>query len=218
MEFVLATRNRHKVREIRAILEHPGLALLALGDPALAHLGEPPLVVEDGDTFTDNARKKALALARWSGLPALADDSGLAVDALDGRPGVLSSRFAGREGDDEANNTLLLSMMEGVPEGKRTGRFVCVICLAAPDGRSWEAEGVVEGVIQRERKGSGGFGYDPLFFCPPLGRTFGEAPEEEKNRLSHRSRALARLKALLPSIEAQLMRSSSPPKKPEDNA
>ncbi len=204
MKLVLATRNRHKIGEIRAILDRPGLDILSLDDPSLASRGPAPAVAEDGATFAGNAGRKALAVARWSGLPALADDSGLAVDALDGRPGVLSSRFAGREGDDAANNALLLRMMEDVPDGKRTARFVCALCLAAPDGRTWEAEGVVEGMILRAGRGGGGFGYDPLFLHPPWGTSFGEAPAEEKNRVSHRARALARMALLLPAIEQEL--------------
>jgi XTP/dITP diphosphohydrolase len=215
VKLVLATRNRHKVGEIRAILGRPGLAILSLDDlaldPAGAAPGKPPSVVEDGATFPDNARKKAFAIARWSGLPALADDSGLAVDALAGRPGVLSSRFAGREGDDEANNLLLLRMLEGVPGPLRTARFLCALCLAEPGGRSWEAEGAVEGSILRARRGAGGFGYDPLFFHPPFGLTFGEASEEQKNRVSHRARALAAMALLLPAITAILSPSGDPP-------
>jgi XTP/dITP diphosphohydrolase len=204
MRLVLATRNRHKTDEIRAILGHPGLELLALDDPSLNPRGPAPAVTEDGATFAGNARKKALAIARWAHLPALADDSGLAVDALDGRPGVLSSRFAGREGDDAANNALLLQLLSDVPGARRTARFVCTLCLAAPDGRTWEAEGVVEGMILLAGRGREGFGYDPLFFCPPLGRTFGETPADDKNRVSHRARALGRMALLLPSIEQEL--------------
>jgi XTP/dITP diphosphohydrolase len=214
VKLVLATRNLHKVEEIRAILGRPGLAILSLDelvrDPARSAPGGPPSVVEDGATFIDNARKKAFAIARWSGLPALADDSGLAVDALGGRPGVLSSRFAGREGDDQANNLLLLRLLEGVPDPLRTARFLCALCLAEPGGRSWEAEGSVEGVILRERRGEGGFGYDPLFFHPPFGLTFGEAPAERKNAVSHRARALAALALLLPTITETLDPAGAP--------
>ncbi|MCL4731319.1 MAG: non-canonical purine NTP pyrophosphatase [Planctomycetes bacterium] len=124
----------------------------------------------------------------------MADDSGLEVDALNGAPGVLSARYAGKHGDDAANNKLLLQNLKGVPGGKRKARFVCEIALACPDGLLFGARGTVEGVIVDQPRGSGGFGYDPLFLYPPKGKTFGELDAETKNQVSHRSQALARFK------------------------
>ncbi|NOY86303.1 MAG: XTP/dITP diphosphatase [Deltaproteobacteria bacterium] len=196
MKLVIASRNEGKIAEIRAMLAGTGLDILSLDD----FPGRPPEVVEDGDTFTANARKKALAVAAWSGVFALADDSGLVVDALDGRPGVQSARFAGEDGNTEANNALLLDMMKGVPEGSRTAHFQCVMSLAAPDGRTWETDGRVDGEITGGMAGAGGFGYDPLFFYPPAGKTFAEMDPGEKNSVSHRAAALRKMAKLIPFL------------------
>ena len=200
MRLLIATRNQGKVAEISAIMRRPDLEVLSLKEVK----GEAPEVIEDGETFLANARKKALAFATWSGLPALADDSGLVVDTLGGRPGVLSSRYASAEGDAEANMDLLLREMEGVPDGARGAHFVCVMCLALPNGRTWEAVGRVDGRILRERRGHGGFGYDPVFFYPPAGKSFAEMGPEAKNAVSHRRRALDSLASLLPEILRQV--------------
>jgi len=200
MKIVLATRNQEKIKEMKAILSQPGIEVLSLDDLP----GDPPEVVEDGDTFLQNARKKALVVAQWAGLPALADDSGLVVDALGGDPGVHSSRYAGKDGDMEANMDLLLLRMNDVPDEKRTAHFISVISLACPDGKTWETEGSVNGIITRDRMGEEGFGYDPVFFYPPAEMTFAQMGTEGKNRVSHRFKALLKMGELLPLIEKEL--------------
>ncbi len=184
MQLLIATRNRHKLSEISAILKLPGVELCSIADWPTAL----PEVVEDGATFEANALKKAATLADASGVWALADDSGLEVDALGGAPGVWSSRYAGREGDDAANNRKLLR--ELARHEQRHARFRCVMVLAAPDGRNWSVAGVCEGVILQQPEGDGGFGYDPLF--QPLGysRSFAALPAAVKNSISHRAKAL----------------------------
>ena len=186
MKIVLATQNQGKINEIKAILNGLDIEVLSLGDV----LGDPPEIIEDADTFAANAEKKALAVARWAGLPALADDSGLVVPALGGDPGVHSSRYAGEDGDSEANMALLLERMKEVPEAERLAYFVCALVLASPDGRTWQTGGRVDGLITFEKIGDGGFGYDPIFFYIPADKTFAQMGPEEKNRVSHRHRAL----------------------------
>ncbi|MDR1571314.1 MAG: RdgB/HAM1 family non-canonical purine NTP pyrophosphatase [Clostridiales Family XIII bacterium] len=195
MIVVTATGNAGKAAEMAAILGGLGLRVMTRGEA-----GAPDLEVEeDGDSFEANALKKALAVMRACGRPSLADDSGLEADALAGAPGVLSARFAGVSGAgaDAANNRRLLELMSGVPDEKRTGRFVCVVTLALPDGRTLSARGECEGRIGRAAAGSNGFGYDPLFTPAGFGSTFAELPAETKNAISHRSKALLRLKDLL---------------------
>jgi XTP/dITP diphosphohydrolase len=160
--------------------------------------------VEDGDTFAENAAKKAVFVAERTGLPALADDSGLEVDALDGRPGVHSARYAGdpnRESRDAANNRKLLEELRGIPQEKRTARFRCCIAFAVPGENGAEisarSEGKVDGVMLKSPKGEEGFGYDPLFFHYPSGCTFAELPAKKKNQLSHRARALRKIRPFL---------------------
>jgi XTP/dITP diphosphohydrolase len=150
-------------------------------------------VVEDGKTFEDNALKKARFTARVLGLPALADDSGLMVKSLGGLPGVRSARYAGQDADDSANNLKLLNAMEGV-SSDRGAAFVCVIAIAVPRGPALIYEGTCEGVVTTELKGKNGFGYDPLFYYPPLRKTFAQMISEEKNRVSHRGKAMAELR------------------------
>jgi len=186
MQIILATQNPGKVAEIKTILASLDIGILSLDDVQ----GDPPDVVEDGDTFAANAEKKALAVARWAGMPALADDSGLIVLALDGDPGVHSSRYAGDDGNSEANMALLLERMKEVPAPERLAYFVCVLVLAAPDGRTWQTGGRVDGLITFEKMGEGGFGYDPIFFYIPADKTFAQMEIEEKNKVSHRHRAL----------------------------
>lgn len=152
---------------------------------------------ETGLTFFDNALLKARHVAVSTGMPALADDSGLMVDALSGEPGVRSARFAGEGATDEDNRSLLLERLRGVPDVARGARFVTALALVWPDGRTVIAEGVCEGTVAREPRGTGGFGYDSLFFYPPLGRTFAELSPGEKNAVSHRARALAALRERL---------------------
>jgi len=188
---IFATRNPGKLVELRALVA--GLPLDVIG---VAELPAPvPEVEEDGATFADNAAKKAREVARAAGLPALADDSGLDVDALGGEPGVRSARFAGPGAGDAANNAELLARLAGVPPERRTARFRCVVALADPGGplgdRVLLAEGACAGVVLSAPRGAGGFGYDPLFFSPELGATFAEAGVGHKGGVSHRARAMA---------------------------
>jgi XTP/dITP diphosphohydrolase len=180
---LVATRNPHKMREIRAILRIPRLELVPAGD-----LPWLPEVEEDGATFEQNAVKKAATLARASGMWAMADDSGLEVPALGGEPGVRSARYAGEPADYAANNALLLARLRGAAD--RGARFRCVVALAGPDGRARVAEGRCEGRIAGRARGRGGFGYDPLFVPDGFDRTFAQMKAAEKNRVSHRGRAL----------------------------
>lgn len=198
-ELVIATSNRGKLAEIRKILQEAGLELRLRSLADFPGITMPP---EDGETFLDNARRKALAVARQAGRPALADDSGLCVDALGGGPGVRSARYAGEGAGDAANNARLLAELAGVPPERRGAEFRCAVVLALPDGRWTAAEGSVRGRILEEPRGTGGFGYDPLFLSDELGVTFAEAPPEAKNRVSHRGRAL---RALLPRLRSWLV-------------
>lgn len=195
MKIVLATGNQGKVEEIIVLLHPLGLEVLSLS--SFPHM---PAVVEDGDTFAANAQKKALAVARYTGLPALADDSGLEVDCLAGAPGVYSARYAGENKNDQENNRKLLKEMAGVPKEKRTARFRCVMALAQPDGQIYCTEGSCEGFIGLEPKGFGGFGYDPLFIAASEDKTFGELDLATKNRLSHRGKALALMQEKIKTI------------------
>lgn len=188
---VLATHNQGKVEEIKKILGEFPLEFLSCAD-----LVRVPEVVEDGQTFYENALKKALVLSEYTGKLTMADDSGLEVDALNGQPGVYSARFAGEESDSEANNDKLLSLLEGLPMEKRGARFKCVIVLADREGEIARAEGICEGAIAEIPKGENGFGYDPLFYLPEKGCTMAELSLEEKNSLSHRGRALQEMKEL----------------------
>lgn len=186
MKVVLASKNQHKLVEMQAILKDLNIEVLLE-----SQVGVDLEVEETGTTFEENSFLKAEAVMRATGLPALADDSGIAVDALNGEPGVYSARYGGDESlDDWGRLLLLLKNMEDVPDGQRTGRFVSVITLVYPDGRMVQARGEAEGEILREAHGSGGFGYDPIFYYPPAGKTFAELTAEEKNQVSHRARAL----------------------------
>ncbi len=196
---VFATRNRGKLVELRELL--PGVDVLSV-DEAAQRLGRAiPDVVEDADTFAGNASKKAREVSAATGLPALADDSGLEVDALDGAPGVYSARYAGDQHDDAANNAKLLAVLRGVPAPQRTARFRAALALADVSGplgtEVIAADGACEGIILDAPRGTGGFGYDPLFFAPELGQTFAEAGVGPKSDLSHRARAMKAIKARL---------------------
>lgn len=185
---VLASRNKGKLREFRMLLAGTPWAVIPVTE-----FPDVPEVQEDGGSFQENAIKKATEVAgivkEWT----LADDSGLEVDALSGAPGVLSARFAGGERDDERNNEKLLKELTGVPFEKRTARYRSVIALSSPAGEVWTTEGTCEGIIGFEARGEYGFGYDPLFILPGLGVTMAELPEEEKNKISHRGKAMAEL-------------------------
>lgn len=190
---VLATRNKGKTEEIRALLKGHPVELKNLDD-----FGPIPEVIEDGDTFDDNAYKKASFTARVLGYPAIADDSGLSVAALSGRPGVYSARYAGEDADDAANNAKLLQELEGVAD--RSAAFECVISIAVPTGPALTYEGRCEGVIAEAPSGDGGFGYDPLFYVPDMGKTFAELTMEEKGEISHRGKALQEVSSEMEKI------------------
>ena len=190
---VLATGNEGKIIEIRKMLSPFSVAIKSLKD-----FGPIPPVVEDGDTFEENAYKKAHFTAKVLGFPALADDSGLTVEALEGAPGVHSARYAGENASDRERILKLLKAMEGMED--RRAAFVCLIAIAVPRGPALIYEGRCEGVLTHEPKGENGFGYDPLFYYPPLKRTFAQLSTEEKNRVSHRGKALAEVKAEFPKI------------------
>lgn len=188
MEIVIATRNPKKIEEIRRMLAGSALSILTLGD-----FPDCPEVEEDGESFEANALKKAVAVSRYTGKAALADDSGLEVDALAGAPGVHSARYAGEGADDRKNLEKLLDDLRPIVPERRTARYVCCIALAFPDGRTETAFGYVEGRIGTEPRGSNGFGYDPVFYPEGHDRTFGEMGDDEKDRISHRGRALREL-------------------------
>lgn len=193
---VIASRNRNKIREIKELTS--GFALEAMG---IDELGDFPEVKEDGATFYENARKKAVETARLVQELVLADDSGLEVDALGGAPGVQSARFAGDHADDAANNRLLLRKLEGFALEQRGAQFRCVMALAAPGSEVQFSEGICRGVIVFEPRGRGGFGYDPLFLVPEYSRTFAELESATKNRISHRSLAMEGMLKLLEGLQ-----------------
>ena len=198
IDLLVATTNPGKFAEVQAFLEDLPLRIISLRD-----LGNPPAVVEDGDTFEANALKKARTLAQFSGLLTLADDSGIVVDALGGAPGIFSARYCGEEGNDDKNNQKLLAELTNVPEDKRSARFVCALALCAPNragSKEWTIRESCEGRIPFSLVGSYGFGYDPLFYYPPLDKTFGEIDRATKATVSHRGKALKKLAAILPSL------------------
>lgn len=183
---VLASRNAKKLNELRSMLAPCGLALVPVSD-----FPNVPEVEETGNTFEENARLKAESVSQATGLPAIADDSGLVVDALDGAPGVYSARFAGPEATDEINNRLLLEKLADVSDEKRTAAFHCVIAFSEPGETTRTFTGQTYGLILHNSRGANGFGYDPLFLSDDLGVSFAEADAAEKNRVSHRGRALS---------------------------
>jgi XTP/dITP diphosphohydrolase len=191
---LLATRNAHKVGELQAILTDAGVDVLLVG---MDEFPAVPDVVEDGLTFASNALKKARETAAATQLPCVADDSGLCVDALNGMPGVFSARWSGRHGDDVANLDLVLAQIADVADEFRSARFECAAALALPTGEERVVTGTIEGVLLRARRGSGGFGYDPVFVPDGLDRTTAEMSPAEKNAISHRGRAF---RALAPAI------------------
>jgi XTP/dITP diphosphohydrolase len=194
--FVLATANPHKLDELRRLLAaHDDLTVLGLGDLP----GDYREPVEDGATFEDNALIKARAACAFSGLPALADDSGLSVDALNGMPGVLSARWSGRHGDDAANLELVLAQTEAVPDGRRGAAFVCAAALVLPDGTSEVLRATWRGTLVRKPRGTNGFGYDPIFVPDGLDVTSAELEPSQKDAISHRGQAL---RAMLPKLRA----------------
>lgn len=197
---ILATRNPGKCREMQAMLGD------AVRVQSLDAFPNAPETVEDGDTFEANAIKKAREIAEYTGLPALADDSGLVVDALDGAPGICSARYAGQRATDEANNLKLIANLRGIPEDQRAARFCCAMALAIPGGLVQTVQATWEGRVLTVPRGNNGFGYDPLFYVPTHNCTSAQLPAEQKNLLSHRGQAL---RAISPHILA-LFRTSIP--------
>ncbi len=194
MDFILATNNMKKLEEMQRIL-----APLGINVKTAKQLGiELPEVVEDGETFEENAVIKAKSACGITNMPAIADDSGLCVDYLGGAPGIYSARFSGEHGNDEKNNDLLLEKLEGVELEKRTAKYVCAVCCVFPNGKEIVVRGECNGVIGFERSGNAGFGYDPLFIVD--GRAFGMYTAEEKDKISHRRRALEKLSDELKKI------------------
>ena len=196
MKLVLATRNQGKVREIGEILkDENGIELLSL-----RNYPDAPDVVEDGKTYEENAIKKATALAEHTGHLTIADDSGLAVDALDGAPGVHSARYAGEDASDEDRIVKLLDALQDVPDDQRSGRFVCAVAIAEPVDQVQVVRGVCEGRIIRTPRGTAGFGYDPIFVPVGYAKTFAELGDEIKNQISHRAKALDEARKLLSQL------------------
>jgi len=192
MEVIIATRNKGKIREIREALKGLGLRIYGLND-----FSDAPEIEEDGKSFTENALKKARFYSKHFGKLAIADDSGLEVDSLKGQPGVHSARYAGERASGQENNQKLLREMQDVPISKRGARFKCIIAVVSPDGREAFAEGACKGRIGFKEKGKKGFGYDPLFILPNDGKTMAELSLEAKNKISHRGKALRKIKKII---------------------
>ena len=193
---VIATRNDDKVRELKALLADMDVEILSLAD----YNPDAPRVIEDGATLEENAIKKATSAFSFTKEVSIADDSGLEVDALGGKPGVLSSRFGGEDATYADNNRKLLQLLRGVPPHKRGARFRCCVAIASQDGKVEVVEGTCEGKIADAPRGKKGFGYDPLFIIPKYNKTFAELPPALKNRISHRAKAMARAKKVLKGI------------------
>ena len=191
-ELVLATRNRHKGEELAALLADLGIRIRTLDE-----FPEAPEVIEDGETCEANAIKKARAIADATGLPAVADDTGLEVDALEGRPGIFAARYAGEGATYEDNCRKLLHELAGVPRERRAARFVTVAAMAFPTDGVQVARGVLEGLIAEVPSGTQGFGYDPVFFVSELGKTLAQLSADQKNRVSHRAKAFAKVREIL---------------------
>jgi len=187
MKIAIATKNDHKIKELARLINIDGIEFISLRD-----LGFDGEIVENGSTFAENALIKAKFISEKYGVFAIADDSGLCVDALGGEPGIYSARYASEDdgnASDEANIIKLLDKLKSIPSGERSGRFVCSMAFASPDGESFAVDGICEGHITSECRGQGGFGYDPVFYCTKLCKTFGEASENDKNCVSHRYHA-----------------------------
>ncbi len=195
MKLVVATRNQKKLMELQELLADMPVTLLSI-----AEFPDAPDVEETGSTFAANAELKAVSAAAATGLVALGDDSGLEVDALDGQPGVMSKRFAGPDATDRDKYRLILHLLSEIPDEERTARFRAAVAVALPDGTVTVVEGKCEGVIAREPSGSGGFGYDPVFFIPSLGKTMAELTSDEKHAVSHRGEALRKAASALRSV------------------
>ena len=201
-ELVLATRNHNKVIELVALLGDLGITIRTLDE-----FPDAPDVVEDGDTCEANAVKKARAIAEFTGLPAVADDTGLEVDTLGGRPGVYAARYAGEDATYEDNCRKLLQELTGVPHERRTARFLTVAAIALPSGGIRVVQGTLDGVIAEEASGTLGFGYDPVFLIPELGKTLAQLSADQKNTISHRANAFTQAKELLREMESEMLES-----------
>ncbi len=195
MDIILATKNANKVKEIMALLADMPVTILSLAD-----FPDIPDIEETGTTFEENASLKAIATTDATGLIALADDSGLEVDALEGQPGVYSNRFAGPNASDRDKYRRILDLMKDVPDEKRTARFRATMAISTPDGTIVVVDGKCEGVIAHEPRGENGFGYDPIFYIPDLDKTMAELTPEEKNRISHRGKALKAARKVLQKL------------------
>ena len=195
-KIVFATTNEGKVKEIKEILGDFPIEVVSMKE-----MGITADIEENGATFEENSLIKARALVKLTGLPALADDSGLEVDYLNGEPGIYSARYLGRDTDYDYKNKYIIDKLSGAKGEERSARFVCVISLVLPDGREFVERGVVEGLIGYEQKGENGFGYDPIFYLPEYGKTSAELPPEEKNRISHRGKALTAMKKLIVTLD-----------------
>ena len=192
MKLIIASNNAHKIKEIKQILGGIFSEVISMKDAGINHE-----TIEDGKTFLENAAKKASELSEISNSFAIADDSGISVDALDGAPGIYSARFCGRHGDDDANNALLLEKLNGITD--RKAHYTCAVALCTPSGDLYSAEGYLYGEILSSPRGNNGFGYDPLFFVPQKNQTVAELSSEEKNKISHRANALLKLVDVLKS-------------------
>jgi len=199
-ELVLATRNRHKGEELAALLGDLGITIRTLDE-----FPDAPDVIEDGDTCEANAIKKARAIAEFTGLPAVADDTGLEVDALGGRPGVYAARYAGEDATYVDNCRKLLRELTGVPRERRTARFLTVAAIAVPSDGVRVTQGTLDGVIAEEAIGTLGFGYDPVFLIPELGKTLAQLPADQKNTISHRAKAFAKVREILSASGASMV-------------
>lgn len=190
MKIILATKNKGKVADFEKLTENMNIEVISFLDEEINF----PDVVEDGETFEENSVKKALEIAKYTGMITVSDDSGLCVEALDGAPGIYSARYSGENATDSTNIDKLLNEMKNIPQEERQAKFVSVVSIAKPDGTVQSFRGEVEGEIIFERKGTNGFGYNPVFFSYELEKTFGEATMEERVTVSHRARAFRKLK------------------------
>lgn len=189
MKIIFATGNQHKMKEIRAIMADSGIEVLSMSEA-----GIDVDIIEDGDTFEANAIIKAKAIMELTGEVVLSDDSGLEIDYLNKEPGIYSARYMGEDTSYHIKNAKLIARLEGVPDEKRTARFVCAVAAAFPDGRVITTRGTMEGIIGYEEAGGNGFGYDPILFLPEYQKTSAEISPEEKNAISHRGKALRKMK------------------------
>ncbi|MCC6545453.1 MAG: XTP/dITP diphosphatase [Nitrospirae bacterium] len=202
LKIVIATRNSGKIAEIQSIINNSDIKNVVEVETLLSY-PDIPEIIEDGNNFSENAAKKALTVAKFTGQVSIADDSGLEVDALGGAPGVYSARFAGEKAADSDNIKKLMSLLKDVPPGKRGARFVCVIAIATPAGEVSIAEGECPGIIAEKARGTSGFGYDPVFVVPQYEKTFAELGSDIKNRISHRAAALGNVYNILAGMVRQ---------------